>query len=243
MSARGRLYAGTSGFAYPGWVPGFYPVGTRARALLPAYAARLPACELNSTFRRQPTPDLVAAWSAATPAAFRFTVKAQRGGSLRALLTDPDGTLPWLLGPLGGFGERLGSVLFRVPAEIERDERLLGRLLAAWPREVPLTLEFQHPSWAWDDVLARLRSAGAALCATDLDDAEPPTVRLTAPFLYLRLRRTSYSTAELRAWADRVRPFLDAGHDVFAFFRHDETGASALRAIELGRLVEEAAGP
>jgi len=87
-------------------------------------------------------------------------------------------------------------------------------------------------------VHALVASAGAALCATDLDDADVPTVRLTAPFLYLRLRRASYSPADLAAWADRIRPFLDAGHDVFAFFRHDETGESALRAIELGRLLE-----
>jgi uncharacterized protein YecE (DUF72 family) len=230
------LFAGTSGFAYPGWAPVFYPPGTGAKALLPAYAERLPACELNSTFRRQATPALVAGWSAATPAGFRFAVKAQRGGSLRALLSDPDATLPWLIGPLRGFGERLGSVLFRVPAEIERDEGRLERLLAAWPRDVPLTFEFQHPSWVWDDVLALLSSVGAALCATDLDDAEAPTIRLTAPFLYLRLRRASYSPGDLGAWADRIAPFLDAGHDVFAFFRHDETGESALRAIELGRL-------
>lgn len=234
----GRLYAGTSGFSYPVWAPAFYPPGTRGDALLPAYAARLPACELNNTFYRQPTPDRIAAWVAATPDGFRFAVKAQRGGSLRALLTGPDATLPWLLGPLGGFGARLGSVLFRVPEEVERDEAHLARLLAAWPREVPLAIEFRHPSWERDEVLALLSRSGAALCATEIDDAETPTVRLTGSFLYLRLRRAAYPAADLQAWANRVRPFLDAGHDVFVFFRHDETGAAALRALELRRLVE-----
>jgi uncharacterized protein YecE (DUF72 family) len=239
----GRLYVGTSGFAYPAWAPTFYPEGTRADGLLPAYAARLTACEINNTYYRQPTAERIAAWAAATPAGFRFAVKAQRGGSLRALLADPAGTLPWLVGPLAGFGERLGSVLFRVPDAIERDDARLRQLLSAWPVGLPLTFEFQHPSWLRDEVLARLADAGAAWCATDLDGRDPPSVRLTGPFLYLRLRREAYSPAELAAWAARIVPFVEAGHDVFAFFRHDELGVSALRAIELGRLVDVALRP
>jgi uncharacterized protein YecE (DUF72 family) len=238
--ALGRLYAGTSGFAYPDWAPLFYPAGTRDRDLLPAYAARLPACELNNTYYRQPTPDRISAWAAATPAGFRFSVKAQRGGSLRALLADPAETLPWLLGPLGGFGERLGAVLLRVPDPIERDEERLARLLDAWPREIPLAVEFQHPSWVRDEVHDILSRSGAVLCATELDETEAPDVRLTGAFLYLRLRRTTYSGDELEAWAARVAPFLEAGHDVFAFFRHDATGLSALQATEFDRVVRTA---
>ena len=62
---------------------------------------------------------------------------------------------------------------------------------------------------------------------------EPPFVRVTGPFLYLRLRRTTYSDADLDAWAARISPFLDAGLDAYAFFRHDETGISPGRAIAL----------
>ena len=72
---------------------------------------------------------------------------------------------------------------------------------------------------------------GAVLCATDLDDLpEPPTIRRTGRFLYLRLRRTGYDEAGLAAWAARLEPFLAAGDDAFVFFRHDADGESALRA-------------
>jgi uncharacterized protein YecE (DUF72 family) len=235
----GTLYVGTSGFSYPNWAPAFYPAGSRADSLLRFYAARLSTCELNNTYYRQPTPERIRAWVAATPSGFRFTVKAQRGGSLRALLADPVGTLPWLVEPLRGFGDRLGSVLFRVPEQIERDADRLRALLDAWPAGVPVTFEFRDPSWIDDEVFDLLRTASAAVCATELDtDQEPPRIDLTGRILYLRLRREAYTTSELEAWAARIAPFLEAGHDVFAFFRHDADGRSALRALELRTLVE-----
>lgn len=221
----GRLYAGTSGFAYPGWIPRFYPKGLAAAGFLAHYAGRLDAVELNNTYYGSPTPVKVAAWVAATPPDFRFSVKAQRGGSFRALGVDPTTSVPWLTGPYRAFGERLGTVLFRVPDGVRRDDAKLAALLAAWPTDMPLTMEFQDPSWHVDETFAALVGAGAALCATELpEDEEPPIIRRTGPFLYLRLRRNDYSAAELDAWAARLEPFLSAGDDVFAFFRHDDAG-------------------
>src|SRR6186997_3550911 len=106
---RGRLYVGTSGFAYPDWSPLFYPKGARSTDLLRIYAQRLPAVELNNTFYQQPKPDKVAAWLAATTSAFRFVVKAQRGGSMRAFGTAAAETVAWLTAPYRAFGDRLGS--------------------------------------------------------------------------------------------------------------------------------------
>jgi uncharacterized protein YecE (DUF72 family) len=236
------LYAGTSGFAYPDWSPRFYPAGLRADALLGFYAAHLSACELNNTFYQRPTEAKIRAWLAATPASFRFAIKGQRGGSMRALLQDPAGSVPWLTEGLGTFGERLGTVLFRVPANVKVDETRLAGLLAAWPREVPLALEFQDASWHVDEVFERLRDAGAALVATDLPDSpEPPSLRLTGSFLYLRLRRDDYPPTEVAAWARRLVPFLASGTDAFVFFRHDETGRAPELAAELRAAVERAA--
>lgn len=234
---RGRAFVGTSGFAYPAWAPRFYAAGSRSDALLPSYATRLNACELNNTFYQQPKEERIRAWLAATPDSFRFSVKAQRGGSLRALFTDAPGTLAWLTAPYRFFGERLGSVLFRVPDPVRRDDEALARMLAAWPQELPLTVEFQHESWRDDGVHALLMEHGAALCATDLDAMHPPDLRVTAPFLYLRLRRDSYRAKDLAAWAARVEPFLADGLDVYVFFRHDADGTSALRAETFARML------
>lgn len=237
IGGRGTLYAGTSGFAYPAWVPLFYPSGSRASDLLTLYGARLNAVELNNTFYQQPKPDRIAAWLAATPPSFRFVVKAQRGGSLRALGAAATETVAWLTGPYRLFGERLGSVLYRVPEQIVRDDERLGALLRAWPVDMPLTVELQHPTWHVDEVFELLAAHGATLCATDLDEHDPPDLRLTGGLIYVRLRRTIYSAADVAEWAARLSAFLTAGTDCYAFFRHDADGTSPLRAELLGQLV------
>ena len=237
----GRLRTGTSGFAYPAWSPRFYPPGTRGPALLRHYGAHLSTVELNNTFYRQPSPAAVDAWLAVTPDDFRFAVKAQRGSSFRALQVDPVGSVDWLTTPLRRFGARLGTILFRVPDGVKRDDERLAGLLAAWPEDLPLALEFRDPSWHVDEVFAAARAAGAALVATDLDsDPEPPTIRRTGPFLYLRLRRPDYDRQELEAWLARLEPFLADGLDGYVFFRHDEVGRGAELALELAALGEGA---
>jgi uncharacterized protein YecE (DUF72 family) len=263
----GRLLVGTSGFSYPDWIPGFYPAGTRTSGLLAAYAARLPAVELNATFRRRPTASAIRGWVAATPPDFRFVVKAQRSSAIRGLFGSPEESVAWLTEPLGEFGQRLGAVLYRVPAEIRRDgpwvegdvavaDARLAALLAAWPRAISLVMEFQDPSWHVDETFAALRDAGAVLCITELPPdgdeetarprpdraatapGEPPIIRRTGPFLYLRLRLHDYSPAELDGWAARIEPFLAAGDDVYAFFRHDSVGRAGELALELRRRLE-----
>jgi uncharacterized protein YecE (DUF72 family) len=234
----GSARVGTSGFAYPGWSPRFYPAGLRGDQLLRHYASQLTACELNNTYYQQPTAAKVDAWLAATPDDFRFAVKAQRGGSYRSLLVDPAAGLPWLTDPLRRFGDRLGTVLFRVPDGTGRNDERLASFLAAWPADLPLTMEFQDPSWHVDEVFSALAGKGAVVCATDLpDDPEPPPLRRTGPFLYLRLRRHDYGPDELAAWARRLEPFLADGLDAFVFFRHDAAGRGAELAAEFLELV------
>ncbi len=246
----GILRVGTSGFAYPDWAPRFYPPGLRGGELLRFYAEQLGACELNSTYYQRPSAARLRAWRDATPEGFRFAVKAQRGGTFRALHGDPSGPVGWLTEALPELGPRLGTVLLRVPLEVERDDARLDDLLAAWPPSVPLALELQHPSWHVGETFARLRATGAVLCATELDaDAVPPDLRVTGSFLYLRLRRSAYSPAELDAWAARLTPFLDAGLDAYAFLRHDAVGlatgwATALAAgVERRRALEASSRP
>ena len=187
---------------------------------------------------------------------------AQRGSAIRALWGSPEESVGWLTEPLVHFGERLGAVLFRVPAEVRRDgpwvngdpslaDARLRALLAAWPRSIPLVVELQDRSWHVDETFAALRALGAVLCTTELPpegdegvkadaasglapvEANGPIIRRTGSFLYLRLRRHEYAPEELDAWAARIEPFIAAGDDVYAFFRHDPIGRAGELALQL----------
>lgn len=238
----GGLLAGTSGFAYPGWAPRFYPPTVLDADRLTYYAAHLGVVELNNTFYQRPSAERVTAWCSMVPDAFRFVVKAQRGATSRALTDSPEESATWLTERLDGFGDRLSAVLFRIPENIRRrddgsSDARIRRFLEAWPQRYPLVVEFMHESWHVDETYDAMRDAGAILCTTELPESErPPDIRVTGSGLYLRLRRHDYSTAELESWVARLEPFLDAGHPVLAFFRHDETGRAAELATELADL-------
>jgi hypothetical protein len=114
-------------------------------------------------------------------------------------------------------GSRLGPV--RVVVAAKHDGKLLERLLAEPPPMVALDL--RHSSWQGVDVSPAVR----------VNDWEAD-----GPFRYLRFREPPYGDDDLRALADRIRPLLAAGVEVFAYFRHEDeptAPAYALRLLEL----------
>jgi uncharacterized protein YecE (DUF72 family) len=57
-----------------------------------------------------------------------------------------------------------------------------------------------------------------------------------APFRYVRLREPPYDESALQAWADRLRPLLADGVEIYAFFKHEEEPSApqyAERLLEL----------
>jgi len=54
-----EVLVGTSGYSYPDWVGGFYPAGTRPDKMLSYYGRQFPLVELNFTFYRTPTPEML----------------------------------------------------------------------------------------------------------------------------------------------------------------------------------------
>lgn len=74
-----KVWVGTSGYSYPDWVGDFYPPGTSAKRMLAEYAQVFSITELNFTFYRLPTAQMLARQAAQTPAGFQFAVKLFRG--------------------------------------------------------------------------------------------------------------------------------------------------------------------
>ena len=70
-----KLWVGTSGFQYPEWRGSFYPEKLSTLKMLPYYAEHFPTTEMNYTFRRMPTVQILERWVMATPLEFKFSLK------------------------------------------------------------------------------------------------------------------------------------------------------------------------
>ena len=235
------LYAGTSGFAYPAWKPGFYPAKLPAKQFLKHYAERLNSVEINYTFRRLPSAGTLKTWVEATPPGFVFAVKAnQRITHILRLKNAEEATELFfrMIDPLRT-SRRLGPVLFQLPPQMKCDVGLLAGYLALLPAGMRYAFEFRHPSWLTEEVYSLLREHNISLCVAESEKLEVPEV-VTADFVYYRLRKPEYTEADVDAIAARSRELLGTGRDLYLMFKHEETPAGAQNA-EL--LLQRVAGP
>src|SRR5690349_4911610 len=229
----GRLFAGTSGWAYPQWKPDFYPPKLAAAKFLGYYASQLNSVELNYTFRRFPAEKLMAGWIASTPAAFKFAVKAHQNIThVKRLKDAEEWTSRFLasLRPLQAAG-KLGPVLFQLPPFLRCDLPRLKNFLSHLPRDTRVAFEFRHESWFTSGVFEALREVNAALCQAESEKLQTPAVQ-TADFTYFRLRKQSYSANHRAELARQALRLAEAG-DVFTYFKHEDTPEGALYAEQL----------
>src|ERR1043166_8461476 len=152
------LYAGTSGFAYPAWKPGFYPAKLPSKQFLNHYAQRLNCVEINYTFRRLPAATTLQNWVESTPAGFVFAVKAnQRITHILRLKNAAQATDAFFkaINPLRT-SRRLGPVLFQLPPNMKADPELLNNFLEQLPEGLRYAFEFRHESWLAEPVYSVL---------------------------------------------------------------------------------------
>jgi uncharacterized protein YecE (DUF72 family) len=166
--------------------------------------------EVNTTGYRLPSEEQFERWAEQTPSGFRFAVK------MPVTRLDRIGTF---VERVGALRDRLGPL--RITIHQARDDGLLAFLLGSLDPELQVAFDFRHPSW--DDAAVPVR--------VNAYDAQ-------ARFRYLRYRDPPYDEAFFVDEAARLRPLLDAGVDVYAYFRHEDAptapaAAERLRA-ELG---------
>jgi len=231
----GKIFAGTSGWAYAAWKPDFYPAKLASAKFLGYYATRLNSVEVNYTFRHWATKKLLAGWIEATPPEFKFAVKANQSITHVKRLRDVGKATADFVASLEPLriAEKLGPALFQLPPYLKCDLPLLEDFLAALPRDTRAAMEFRHESWFTDDVYDRLGRANVALCEAESDKLKTPEIA-TANFRYFRLRMAEYSAAARKKISRQVTEAAQNG-DVFVYFKHEDTPEGALHAEKLLR--------
>ena len=226
----GKIYAGTSGWAYAGWKPDFYPAKLASAKFLGYYGTRLNSVELNYTFRRRVTEKLLSGWIAATPLDFQFAVKANQSITHVLRLRDAAKATLEFIGSLDPLRDasKLGPVLFQLPPFLKCDLPRLEEFLATLPRGTRAAMEFRHASWFSGDVYKLLRKANIALCQAESEKIETPDVA-TADYTYFRLRKEDYSAGARKALSRKVAEAAGRG-DVFVYFKHEDSPEGALYA-------------
>lgn len=257
------LHIGTCGFSYRDWIGPFYPKGIKSLDMLPYYAQRFGAVEIDSTYYAIPPPKLFESMDKRTPSAFRFTIKAP--GSIThvpAAETPAEAEAQAFrdcLQPLIDSG-KLAAVLAQFPNSFrpaaEAWERL-GQLRAFWP-DLPLIAEFRHRDWQADATLQALRELAIGWCNVD----EPrfrslmrPGAEVTSDIGYIRFHGRNYDRwwkqqreaherydyayppQELAEWIPRIAEVSEQTQESFVFFNNHRNGKAAVNARQLSEML------
>ena len=262
-----RLLIGTSGYSYTEWVAaGVYPQGTRSVDMLPLYARRFSATELNYTWYQMPRAPAIDRMCQKVPDNFGFAAKLTR------TLTHEVRAEQWRgeatryrdgVAPMVQRG-RLLAVLIQFPPAFDRSRNnriYLSALLDALAG-LPLAVEFRNASWVVDRVFHELENRRVTLVAVDepcLPGLFPPLDVVTNPdFFYIRFhgRNTrgwrsgnmqkqfdyDYTDDELTEWVDlRITKMAAQAKSGVIFFNNHVRGQAVGNAERLVELLNQSA--
>ncbi len=221
-----KLWIGSSGFSYRGWVGDFYP-RKRAQDMLGFYSTQFQAVEINNTFYRQPRKETLQSWSEQVPRDFKFALKAPRAITHIRMLYNVDDDTKRFLQSASVLQNRLGALLFQLPPRLKVDLARLDRFLDLLRYGQHVAFEFRHPSWLIDNVFEVLCQRNCALCWTDTGSTSSSFIG-TADWGYIRLRQSDYDTSNI----DRLLRHIKQQNwrKAFIFAKHEKGAHRPIQA-------------
>lgn len=243
---RGKVYIGTSGYTYKSWDKAFYPKDVPKRLQLEFYGTQFPTVEINATFYRLPTENMVRGWAKRVPEPFLFAIKGSRFITHMKKLANLDGALDKYFDRVEPMRSRVGIVLWQLPPMLAKNlERLDNFLKQLKPYGYRSAVEFRHRSWYEDkesfELLRKHNVAHANLSTLNM----PQDFTVTSDLVYVRFHGLEggfahdYTRRELQPWADFCLKHARAGRMVFVYFNNDVN----VRAPENAKMLMEMVGP
>jgi uncharacterized protein YecE (DUF72 family) len=236
-----KVHVGTSGYAYKEWKGAFYPDKISPKEMLGFYSERLSSVEINNTFYRMPAESVLMSWAQQVPDDFVFALKAPQVITHRKRMRNAGEETDHFLKSLSALGGKLGPVLFQFPESFHVDHPVLKEFLGLLPHSVCCAFAFRSPSWLDAETLDLLRASQCSLCLEDTDENQVSAIISTAPWGYLRLRRSDYTDGDLQQWAQRV--LSQEWERAFVFFKHEGEAKAPRHAMRFRELVDSAQSP
>lgn len=246
MRNKRRIWIGTSGWVYKQWAGNFYPKGWPKKNEFGYYVRHFPTVEINATFYRLPTLNMVRGWHDKAPAGFIFAVKGSRFLTHIKRLKDTGRGLQKYFRRLVPLADRTGPILWQLPPNfLKNDEnrQRLQRFLQKLPQQFHHAVEFRHPSWMDEetfDLLREHRVANVWLSSLRM----PADYTITADFVYLRFHGLAggayhdYTDAELAPWAKELAKAARQGLPAYVYFNNDLNTRAPLNAAALMNMLQ-----
>jgi uncharacterized protein YecE (DUF72 family) len=232
-----KLHIGTSGYGYKEWKGIFYPEKISPHDMLHFYGERFNTVEINYTFYHMPTVAGLTSWAEQVPEDFSFALKAPQVITHMKLLKNVHEETRYFFKTMSVLGKKVGPALFQLPGSYRANQGALEGFLDQIPVTSPCAFEFRSKSWFKKEILELLRTKGCSLCTADTDEKPAEEIISTAPWGYLRLRRSDYTDADLSRWLERI--LAQEWERVYVFFKHEDEAKGPELARRFRELAEE----
>lgn len=230
-----NIYVGTSGFGHKEWKGKFYPEKISPKEMLRFYAERLNTVEINNTFYHMPKESVLLSWAEQVPRDFVFALKAPQVITHMKQLRNVFEETEYLFKSLSVLDGKLGPILFQFPKSFHANAPALEDFLALIPDNMACAFEFRSPSWLDAGTPDILRKKECSWCTEDTDENWVQEIISTAPWGYLRLRRSDYTDVDLSQWAERI--LSQKWERAFVFFKHEDEAKGPEMAMRFHELV------
>ncbi|WP_203258373.1 DUF72 domain-containing protein [Hyunsoonleella ulvae] len=206
---------------------GFYPRGTKDE--LGYYSSQFNSIEMNATFYRIFSAEQFSKWYDKTPDGFKFFPKLNQEISHWKRLNETQAVVDNYLYNASNLKEKLGTIFLQMHTNFApKDFDRVVQFVEAWPKEIPLAVEFRHTNWYNDKTVAE--ELYQLLEVNNISNVIVDTagrrdlmhMRLTNATAFVRYVGANHESdyTRLDDWVERLKLWKDQGIKEINFFIH-----------------------
>ncbi len=179
---------GCTGWSYQGWSRTFYPKNLKSSEWLGYYSKIFDITEINSTFYRIPSQEVVRRWNADTPRHFRFSAKFPSIITHEKRLENVNSEIFSFLSSLAPIHEKISALVLQLPPSLSFGESKskLDGIFEILPDDFLYPIEGRHESWFSEEAISFLKQKNHCLVWSDIEGVTN-SMPITSNYLYIRL--------------------------------------------------------